>query len=259
VQSVEQTLRAEQNNDLNSGVGGVRLQPLKPLTVNLEGEIGRASRPIYPISERNYHALGARVLYKTKTLALGGSAQSNYNFNSISLANYSSQARTWTADASWTPHDWLAFDANYSKLHLNTLGALAYFANGVLVTGDHSVYVSDTHALHVTARVGLGKRADLSFGYSRVEEDLSLGGALVAAPGAPVPVFGGSGGGFANFLPGPNTMPLTFESPLARFSLKLHENVRWNAGYQFYHYRDHFFPEQRYNAHTGYTSILWSF
>ena len=55
------------------------------------------------------------------------------------------------------------------------------------------------------------------------------------------------------------TFPLAFESPLARFSLRLHRNLRWNAGYQFYRYREDFLSRQNYRAHTGYTSVLWSF
>ena len=38
--------------------------------------------------------------------------------------------------------------------------------------------------------------------------------------------------------------------------------LRWNAGWQFYGYGEdfHIFGyKQNYNAHTGFTSVLWSF
>ena len=55
------------------------------------------------------------------------------------------------------------------------------------------------------------------------------------------------------------TFPLTFHAPLARFSLKLTKNVRWNAGYEYYGYHEQFYAVDNYRAHTGYTSLLWSF
>jgi hypothetical protein len=34
--------------------------------------------------------------------------------------------------------------------------------------------------------------------------------------------------------------PLTFQSPSARVSLKINQRIRWNAGYQYYGYRQEF-------------------
>ena len=55
------------------------------------------------------------------------------------------------------------------------------------------------------------------------------------------------------------TFPLSFQSPLARFSLRITEKIRWNAGYQYYGYKEDFYNRENYRAHTGYTSVLWSF
>src|SRR5207248_556743 len=120
---------AEQTNQLHSGILGFRLRPAKPLTITFDGEVGRADRPFSPTSERNYHALGARVQYKLKSLQLSGFTRANYNLNSVSLSSYSSQSRTYAADVSWSPHGWVTFDAGYSKLHLYTIGGIDYFAN----------------------------------------------------------------------------------------------------------------------------------
>jgi hypothetical protein len=46
---------------------------------------------------------------------------------------------------------------------------------------------------------------------------------------------------------------------LGRVSLRLHEKLRWNFGYQHYNYREDFFGLQNYRAHTGYSSLQWSF
>jgi hypothetical protein len=53
--------------------------------------------------------------------------------------------------------------------------------------------------------------------------------------------------------------PLSFESPLARVSLRINEKLRFNAGYQYYGYNEDFSSFQNYRAHTGYTSVTWSF
>ena len=53
--------------------------------------------------------------------------------------------------------------------------------------------------------------------------------------------------------------PMLFQSPLARLSIKLTEKIRWNAGYQYYGYHEDLLPSLNYRAHTGYTSLLWTF
>jgi len=69
---------------------------------------------------------------------------------------------------------------------------------------------------------------------------------------------GGTGAVLEAFLAA-QTFPLTFRSPMGRLSVRLHENVRWNFGYQYYGYGEEFSTRQNYRAHTGYTSVLWSF
>ena len=55
------------------------------------------------------------------------------------------------------------------------------------------------------------------------------------------------------------TFPIAFHSPLARVSVRLHEKVRWNAGYQYYGFREDFNRSQGFRANTGYTSLSWAF
>lgn len=240
---------SEQTNRLNSGVLGIRLRPAKGLTVILNGEIGRANRPLSPLSERNYHTLGARVLYKARQFQFSAASQANYNANSVSLSTFSSHARTYGADAAWTPRAWFSLDAGYSKLHLDTLGGIAYFAGGKFVPSDESLYISNLHTANLTARFALGKRADFFAGYSHTQ-DTGDGRSTIL------------GSQSINTLPGflaAQTFPLTYRSPLARFSLRLTEKLRWNVGYQYYGYNERFYNGDDFRAHTGYSSILWSF
>ena len=256
VRSVEQfeagagleRLPAAQENRIHSGLAGLRLHPLKPLTISVDGELGRANRPFFPIGERNYHGLNARARYKARSLTLSAAAQSSYNTNSVSLSSHSSRSRNYFCDVSWTLTEWFSFDGSYSKLHLDTASGLFYFALSQSVPGERSIYTSNIHAGTFGAHVAVRKVADVFLGYSHVQ-DTGDGRATAvsgAAPGVPA------------FLAA-QTFPVAFRSPAARLSVRLHEKLRWNFGYQHYGYREDFSMLRNYRAHTGYTSVLWSF
>ncbi|HWC00371.1 MAG TPA: hypothetical protein VG672_26870 [Bryobacteraceae bacterium] len=246
----------EQNNHLHTGLAGIRFKPVKPLSISLDGEIGRSDQPLSPVVDRDYHALGARAEYRLKTLTLSTAYKQNYNNNSVTLSTFSSRARNYNADASWSPRDWFSLDASYSKLHLDTVGGLAFFAGlgrPQLVEGLNSIYVSNIHAGTLMARVAIRKRVDLYAGYS-ITKDVGDGRSSAIPASITDPV--------QQLLASAQTFPLTFHSPQARVSVQLSPKVRWNAGWQFYRYREQFglFSfDQNYRAHTGYTSILWSF
>jgi hypothetical protein len=144
-------------------------------------------------------------------------------------------------------------DASYSKMHLDTVSGLAFFAGGQLVEGARYIYISNIHSAHLGARFALGKRADLYVGYA-VNRDTGDGRSSRSAPAGTDPV--------TALLYAWQTFPLRFESPQARASLRLTQKVRWNVGWQYYRYSEDLpitSPGQGYRAHTGYTSLLWAF
>ena len=241
----------EQTNRLNAGVLGFRIRPARALTINLDGELGRASTPIYPVSEKAYHALRARAEYRRKAFRMTALARSDYNTNSVSLTSFASHTRQYSVDGSWTPKEWFAIDSGWGKLHLDSLGGISYFVNRVLVSGDQSYYVSNIHTATLNAHFTVQKRADLLIGFSYVEDfGDGRGSPLVSpvtAPGVP-----------AAFLAA-QTFPLRFLSPQARVSFPIRPRIRWNVGYQYYGYREDFSTRQNFRANTGYSSISWSF
>ena len=238
-----------QTNQLHAGTLGFRFRPVKPLTILLDGEVGRTDHPYTPISDKNYQVFRARVEYKQKTYRIGAYAKTDYNANSISLTSFASRSRVYGVDASWTPNEWFAIDAGYGKRHLNTLGGIDFFVNQQNVPGQSSLYVSSIHTANLGARFVILKRADVFLGYSHVQD---LGDGRATAVGA----------GLYSSLPAlqaAQTFPLRFESPQARLSIRLSRQVRWNAAYQYYGYRQDFSLLQNYRAHTGYSSISWAF
>jgi len=243
----------KQTNRLNAATFGVRLRPWKALTVNLDGEIGEANTPIYPISEKNYQALHGRVEYRRKLWRAMASARSDYNNNSISLTSFASHTRQYGVDGSWTPSDRFSIDASYSRLHVDSLGGISYFVGVGPAVSDHSYYVSNIHAATLMARIAIAKRADVSFGYNHVQDvgdgrATAVGNFTDVAPSAAAAAFASA-----------QTFPLRFLSPQGKLSIRVTPRVRWNAGYQYYGYREDFSLLQNYRAHTGYTSVAWSF
>jgi len=248
----------EQENTLHTGGAGFRLKPLKPLTINLDGEIGRASNPFTPISDRNFHTIGARVEYRGRRYQLSSSYRQVYNINApLPLSAFSSHARDYSASASWFAKAWFSVDASYSKLHLDTASGLVFFAGAIrntLQTGDSSLYTSNIHAGNIGAHFAIRKRVDVYAGFTATR-DTGDGRSSQAPAGATDPIL-------INVLAPAQTFPLAFYSPLARVSIRISPKVRWNAGWQFYRYREDFHilsVDENYRAHTGYVSLLWSF
>jgi hypothetical protein len=249
----QDSLAAEQTNRLNAGSAGVRLKPAKPVTLSLDGELGRIDRPFFPTSDRRYHGLSARAQWRGRSLQLSALARSNYNFNSVSLFSHSARSRQYSYDASWTPLSSFAVEAGYAKLHSDTLTGLAFFAARSLVRGETSVYQSNLHAGHLGVRWAIRDRVDLYAGYHRTQ-DTGDGRAALETPPSGV----AAGTARPAFL-AVQTFPVTFDSPQVRISVRLTAKLRWNLGYQRYRYDELLLASQNYRAHTGFTSVLWSF
>jgi hypothetical protein len=247
----------QQTSHLNAGSFGVRFRPLRPLSINLEGEVGHADHPLAPMSDRNYHTLGGRIQYRARKLQLSTGYRELDNENApLSFTTYSSRSRQYNAAASFALRDWLTFDASYSKLHLDTVGGLAFFAgiqSPQLQTSYDSIYISNIHAANAGVRFGIGRRADLYAGYT-ITKDTGDGRSSAVPVGVTDPI--------AALLDSVQTFPLTYQSPMARLSIRITPKLRWNAGWQFYGYGELFHllgENQNFHANTGYTSVLWSF
>jgi hypothetical protein len=249
----------EVTNIQQAGTFGVRFRPIKPLTFNLEGEVGRTTAPLTPVSLRNYHTLGGRVDYRLKKLQLSTSYHEVYNVSppiGFALEEFDSHSRNYSANASWSPKDWFSLDASYMKLHLDSLTGLQFFAGvtrPTYQTSYSSLYISNIHAANLGIRFAIRKRADLYVGYS-ITKDVGDGRAAAVPAGVTNPI--------QALLSSVQTFPLTYQSPLVRLSIRITPKIRWNAGFQFYDYAEEFglfSYYQNFHANTGYTSVMWSF
>ena len=135
------------------------------------------------------------------------------------------------------------------KLHLDTVGGVAYFAgtNRGNAQDALSLYLSNVHAANLGVRFDLASRASIYAGYAITRDP----GDGRAAPAATPAVLGAV-----------QTFPLSYQSPLARLSIRISPKLRWNAAWQYYGYREDFgllTYYQNFHAHTGYTSLTWAF
>ena len=234
----------EQNNILNAGTFGVRWRPMAKLQVNLEGEIGRANHPFYPIADKDYHGFTRPRSVPDETSPPrrrgDGRLQLQHRFA------YQRTVRT-TATTPRTPpgrlQDWFSVDASFAKLHVDSLTGIQYFAAGQLIA-DHSWYLSNIYSgtlgLHFSIREpGLALRRLFPHPGRRRRPRIT----------------------HRNARPVHGVRP--FRSPTVRpsagLSVRLRSRLRWNAGYQYYRYREDLQDLQNYRANTGYTSLSWSF
>ena len=129
---------------------------------------------------------------------------------------------------------------------LDSTSFLAFFpgTSGNQLTTGQSIYLSNIHSGNLGVRFGIGRRADLYLGYSIVK-DTGDGRSAPSPTVSPIP-FGSIGGPIvtggdqvglpiatnltAALLASVQTFPLTYQSPLARFSFKVSPKVRWNVG-----------------------------
>ncbi|MDQ6679046.1 MAG: hypothetical protein M3Z09_17315 [Acidobacteriota bacterium] len=252
--SLFEGITAQQNNHLHAGVAGFNWNPVRPLRLRAEAEIGRNDNPFTIVSERNYHAISARAEYRRRDIQLSAAYRQNYNNNSVTLSSYSSRARNYSANASWAARKGIALDASYARLHLDTLGGIAFFAGSPrpqLVADRESLYISNIHSGTLGVRFGIAKRADLFVGYN-ITRDVGDGRGRAITPGNAVDAL----------LYSVQTFPLTYQSPLVRASYRWSEKIRFNLGYQYYGYKEQFglfSVNDNYRANTGLASILWSF
>ncbi len=256
--NIEEPL-VEIDNDIHSGGAGVRWLPAKGVRASFDFEIGRADRPLTPVSERKFHTESARVQWRGRGATLTANFQSKVNNNPVSLVNYSSESRGGGFHGSWSdPEGRLTLNGGYQFLHLDTAAGIF----NLLAPPDQeedsfarTFYTGNLHTGSFGVRLAAHERVLLYAGYTIAKDTGDGRDRLPAAePFAPVYPVAGSDG--ANFF---TSFPLTYQSPRARLSVKLHQKLWWNFGWQRYDYDERFTGTQSYAANTGYSSLSWSF
>ena len=242
------------DNRIQAGSAGLRWIPGRGVRASADVEVGRADRPLTPTSARRFHNESGRIRWRRKAFSLSGFFRSRVNDNPINLLAYSSENRAIGAQASWVvPESGLVLDTAYTRLDLDvSAGILNLFD---LDDGDHaergrSVYSSRIHNLHLALRAVPREGMTLAAGYSLTKD--------TGASGYDPVQFQNSG-----FIRDGATLisalPLTYQSPQARVSVRIREKLWWNFGWQYYGYTERIAGLRGFRSHVGYSSLTATF
>lgn len=260
-------------NHLNAGTFGVRLRPVQALTVNGDVTVGRDNGPETPVSAARFHNVRGRVDYRAGRFQVGGTYRQQYNLNAplsvfsastgqlivgAQLDYYASHQRDISGHASVDVNKHFSLDAAFTRAHIDTMANLwaeLTPANSTTITtvsvrGYLSQYISNLQTLSFNARTTFG-RGTLYTGYNlsrdtgdgRAQQNLGMANA-------------------AAFTASASTFPLTYHTPLVRLSMRINPKLNWNGGWEFYRYSQrfaYFGYQPYYRAHTGYTSLAFTF
>ncbi|MFI5174190.1 MAG: hypothetical protein ACHQKY_05000 [Terriglobia bacterium] len=231
-----------QFNHTNSVVVGFKARPASIWTVFFDFERGSADNVFTRLSNYNYNNFRVRTSVKpSKTFTLNASLVTRDNNNpALTLGGQNfgvdAKGRIFSASADFTPSSKFSLTTGYTYNRLTSDSSIIFFLSGVQTTGD-SLYFLRDHYFFFNSHVQIHPRVGLSFGY-RIEKDKGQGDQIASSPSQLI-----------------SSYPLQFHSPEVRLTIKLHEHVDWNAGFQRFDYKEKFLNNQNYRANLPYTSL----
>ncbi len=230
----------------NSYFGGFMARPVSIWTVYFDIDKGTADNVFTRISNYDYTNIRVRSSLKpTKTLSINASFISKSNDNPTE--NLAGQAfgtditgRIFTSSVDWTPSSRFSITGGYTLNHITSDASIIFFLNNAQTNGTSLYFMRDNN-FFFNSRIELHPRVTLFLGY-RVDKDLGQGDRKATSP--------------TQLL---SSFPLTFQSPEVRLTFKIMEHVEWNAGWQYYDYKEKNVTTQNYRANLPYTSLRFTF
>ncbi len=253
-----ETQRRPVNNDIHSGAAGVRWMPVKGVRASFDVEVGRADQPLTPRSEKNFHNESARFQWRGHGATFAAHFKSKINNNPTALVNYSSESRSGGFQATWAlPDGKVTLNGGYTLLSLDSSAGVfnLFDFDSENPAAARTVYTSNLHTVNFGGRFAPHERLTIYLGYSLARDtgDGSNRVSLSDGVEAAYPAFSFDGTNYAV------SFPLTYQSPQARLSVQLTEQLGWNFGWQLYAYSERFSGLQNYTAQVGYSSFRWTF
>jgi hypothetical protein len=233
------------DNRTNTFIFGFKAKPIKMWSVYFDLETGSSDNVFTRVDNYDFTNVRVRsILRPNRTLSFNASLVTKDNNNpSITEDNRSFgvnvKSRIFTSSVDWSPNQKTSFTGGYTYSHVTSDAEVIFFLTGVRTFGQSRYFLRDNFAF-LTTYVEFHPRAKLFAGY-RIHLDTGQGD-RVSTP---------------NVLIG--SFPNQYQSPEARFVLKVHNNVDWIAGYQYFDYKEQFVNRQFYHAHLPYTSLRISF
>ena len=236
------------DNSTNTFIFGFKAKPVKFWSLYFDLERGASDNVFTRVANYDFTNLRVRsILRPNRTLSFNASVVTKDNSNpSITEDNrnfgVNTKSRTFSSSVDWSPNEKLSLSGGYTLSQLTSDAQIIFFLANSAQTLGESRYFARDNFFFVNAYVQLHRRATLFAGY-RVHKDPGQGDRISTPT-----LFVGS-------------FPYQFQSPEAKLVVKLHKNVDWIAGYQYFDYKEQFVNVigQFYQAHLPYTSLRISF
>jgi hypothetical protein len=231
------------DNSTNTFIFGFKAKPVKIWSVYMDMERGSADNVFTRVDNYKFTNVRVRsILRPNRTLSFNASLVTKDNSNpAIADVNrtfgVNIKSRVFTASLDWSPNEKFGLNGGYTRTNVTSDADIILFLANVQTFGQSRYFMRDNF-FFATGYVRLGSRATLFGGY-RIHDDAGQSD-RVATP---------------NMLIG--SFPYDLQSPEAKVVIKLHKNVDWIAGYQYFGYEENFPNTARefYHAHLPYTSL----
>ncbi len=240
-----------EDNRTNAFFGGFRARPASNWTVYFDAERGTADNVFTRIGNYDYTNIRAKSRYApSKNLSFNLAFITKNNSNPSEIAGVSLQdfgvdvkSRIFSSSVDWAATSNVSFSTGYNFHWISNDAVLEYFFNSVRHPLGRSQYFMRNHFFFIDSIARLHPRVSLYAAY-RINKDTGQGDRIDDPTGTP--------GTFVT------SYPMSFQTPEARLTFKLHKRLDWNVGYQYYNYNESVVVgprPQNYRAHLPYTSL----
>jgi len=235
--------REKIDNSTNTFIFGFKAKPVKIWSLYMDMEKGSADN-VFTRTD-NYEFTNVRVrsiLRPSKTLSINTSLVTKNNTNPAITETDKNfgvnvKSRTFSSSVDWSPNERFLLNGGYTRANVTSDADIIFFLTGVQTFGQSRYFMRDNF-FFVNGYVQLHRRAKL-FAACRIHNDPGQGTRL-STPSVLIGSF-----------------PYQYQSPEAKLVFRLHKNVDWIAGYQYFDYQERFPNPTKlaYNAHLPYTSL----
>jgi hypothetical protein len=238
----------ESQNTTHAIIAGFKAKPHKDWSIYGDIEHGTADNVFTRLSNYDYtnYRIRSRASFSKFVFSVSAIVKRNDNpaFSILDpTREFINEVRTrnFSASADWTPTQEFTLTAGYTYLYLTSLSDIRVPLTGGYQNGLSEYYVRDSYYF-IDANLNFKRVA--FFGSYRFDDDKGQGSRATPPFTSP------------NII---TSYPMQMHSPEFRVAIKLHRNIDWNFGYQYYKYQDVFTPAQNYSAHLPYTSVRFYF
>lgn len=233
----------EFENNTNAIIAGIKVKPTKYWSVYSDVEHGAADNVFTRLANYNYTNFRVRNRVNLNKVAFNVSFVTKNNDNpsgaSATLPTgfvADTKVRIFSSSIDYNPATQVSVSAGYTYQFQNSRANILIPISGAYVSGLSRYYMRDSYFFFDVSAQPF-KRVSLYASF-RSSNDKGQGRIVSTS--------------LADII---GSYPYRLLSPEFRIAVRLTKNIDWNAGYQYYDFRDRLTPAQSYNAHLPYTSL----